>query len=36
MMPADPPKGSLIDPYHVANLQGEWHLFGVHTGQTRN
>jgi hypothetical protein len=34
MMPGDPPKESLIDPYHVANLQGEWYLFGVHTGQT--
>ena len=34
MNPGDPPKESLIDPYHVANLQGEWYLFGVHTGQT--
>ena len=33
MRPGDPPKESLIDPYHVANLQGEWYLFGVHTDQ---
>lgn len=34
MSPGVPPKESLIDPYHVANLQGEWYLFGVHTGRT--
>ena len=34
ILPGDPPKESLIDPYHVANLKGEWYLFGVHTGQT--
>jgi predicted DNA-binding transcriptional regulator YafY len=34
MSPGDPPKESPVDPYHVANLQGEWYLFGVHTGRT--
>ena len=28
------PKESRVNPYHVANLQGEWYLFGVHDGQT--
>jgi predicted DNA-binding transcriptional regulator YafY len=27
-------KESLVDPYHIANLQGEWYLFGVHHGHT--
>jgi predicted DNA-binding transcriptional regulator YafY len=21
-----------VNPYHVANLQGEWYVFGVHAG----
>lgn len=25
-------KESLINPYHIANLQGEWYVFGVHSG----
>lgn len=25
-------KESRIDPYHIANLQGEWYVFGVHHG----
>jgi len=27
-------KESLVEPYHIANLQGEWYLFGVHHGYT--
>ncbi|MEI7902258.1 MAG: WYL domain-containing protein [bacterium] len=27
-------KESRIDPYHIANLQGEWYVFGVHHGHT--
>jgi predicted DNA-binding transcriptional regulator YafY len=27
-----PDKESRINPYHIANLQGEWYLFGVHDG----
>ena len=27
------PKESMVNAYHVANLQGEWYLFGVHDGQ---
>jgi len=26
-------KESCIDPYHIANLQGEWYVFGVHHGR---
>ncbi len=33
MAPDAPPKASLVNPYHVANLQGEWYLFGVHASQ---
>ncbi len=29
-----PAKESLFNPYHVANLQGEWYMFGVYAGQT--
>ena len=25
-------KESKIEPYHIANLQGEWYVFGVHRG----
>ena len=25
-------KESRINPYHIANLQGEWYVFGVHAG----
>lgn len=25
-------KASHVQPYHIANLQGEWYLFGVHAG----
>jgi predicted DNA-binding transcriptional regulator YafY len=25
---------SRIQPYHIANLQGEWYVFGVHEGHT--
>jgi predicted DNA-binding transcriptional regulator YafY len=25
-------KESRVNPYHIANLQGEWYLFGVHAG----
>ncbi len=25
-------KMSRVQPYHIANLQGEWYLFGVHAG----
>lgn len=25
-------KQSAVNPYHVANLQGEWYVFGVHAG----
>jgi len=28
------PKWSRINPYHVANLQGEWYVFAVHAGHT--
>ncbi len=27
-----PGKESRINPFHIANLQGEWYLFGVHDG----
>lgn len=27
-------KESLVNPYHIANLQGEWYLFGVHNGHS--
>jgi proteasome accessory factor B len=27
-------KSSTVNPYHIANLQGEWYLFGVHQGHT--
>jgi proteasome accessory factor B len=30
----EPAKESLFNPYHVANLQGEWYMFGVYAGQT--
>ncbi len=30
----DAGKESRVNPYHVANLQGEWYLFGVHAGHT--
>jgi len=30
----DTKKESLVNPYHVANLQGEWYLFGVHDGHS--
>lgn len=30
----DTGKESRLNPYHVANLQGEWYLFGVHAGHT--
>ncbi len=26
------PKESLMNPYHIANLQGEWYVFGVYDG----
>jgi proteasome accessory factor B len=29
---ADAGKESRVNPYHVANLQGEWYLFGAHAG----
>ncbi len=29
---ADAGKESRVNPYHIANLQGEWYLFGVHDG----
>ena len=29
---ADVGKESRVNPYHIANLQGEWYLFGVHDG----
>jgi len=29
---ADEVKESRIAPYHIANLQGEWYVFGVHHG----
>ena len=29
---AEAGKESRIDPYHIANLQGEWYVFGVHHG----
>lgn len=28
----EPGKMSRINPYHIANLQGEWYVFGVHAG----
>jgi len=31
---ADADKESRVKPYHLANLQGEWYLFGVHDGYT--
>jgi proteasome accessory factor B len=32
-MPKDQtPEEVLIDPYHIANLQGEWYLLGVYSG----
>ncbi len=31
---AAPAKESRVHPYHVANLQGEWYLFGAYAGQT--
>lgn len=33
---ADSSKGkeSRVNPYHIANLQGEWYLIGVHSGYT--
>ncbi len=31
---SEPAKESLFNPYHVANLQGEWYMFGVYAGQT--
>ena len=32
-MPKDQtPKEVLIDPYHIANLQGEWYVLGVYSG----
>lgn len=30
----DANKESRLNPYHIANLQGEWYLFGVHAGHT--
>jgi len=30
----DAGKESRINAYHIANLQGEWYLFGVHVGHT--
>jgi len=27
-------KDSFVQPYHLANLQGEWYVFGVHRGHT--
>ncbi len=27
-------KELLVNPYHIANLQGEWYMFGVYAGQT--
>jgi len=30
----EPGKMSRINPYHIANLQGEWYVFGVHAGMT--
>ena len=27
-------KESRVNPYHIANLQGEWYLLGVHSGHT--
>jgi len=27
-------KESRVNPYHIANLQGEWYLLGVHNGHT--
>ena len=27
-------KTSMVNPYHVANLQGEWYLFGTHRGHS--
>lgn len=29
-----PGKESQVEPYHIASLQGEWYLFGVHHGYT--
>ena len=29
-----PGKESQVNPYHIANLQGEWYVFGVHRGHT--
>jgi hypothetical protein len=31
---ADKGKESRLNPYHIANLQGEWYVFGVHAGHT--
>jgi predicted DNA-binding transcriptional regulator YafY len=31
---ADKNKESRVNPYHIANLQGEWYLLGVHSGHT--
>jgi predicted DNA-binding transcriptional regulator YafY len=33
MAPAAPAREYLFNPYHVANLQGEWYVFGVYGGQ---
>ncbi len=29
---ADPGRSSRLNPYHIANLQGEWYVFGVNDG----
>jgi proteasome accessory factor B len=34
MTPEEAPKESRVNPLHVANLQGEWYLFGTHEGKT--
>jgi predicted DNA-binding transcriptional regulator YafY len=31
---AEAGKESRVNPYHIANLQGEWYLFGVHDGHS--